>query len=88
MKEIEFVKKYSGWKKVQLLSYDGFKFYFESPFGELNELSNIKYFYAGQIKEYIIAIAQNSYYIGYWYDEKTIYCFAECETLQEACEGF
>lgn len=52
------MKESFGWKNVQLISCDGFKFYFESLFGKLNELFNVQYFYGGENGGYVIVKAQ------------------------------
>ena len=87
MDEIELIKKYTGWQNVKKHLCLGFKFYFESPFGDLNELDDLEYFYSGGLDEYLIVIGKDIFYIGYWHDNKNAYCFAECDTLKEACES-
>lgn len=85
MEEIGIVKKYTNWQNIKKQSCDAYKFYLESPSGEIEELRNIEYFYMGGSGEYVIVIAKNKYYIGYWYNDNIIYCFAECDSLKEAC---
>lgn len=87
MEEIEIVKKYTNWQNIIKQSCDEYKFYFESPFGKTEELQDIEYFYMGGSGEYIIGVAKNNFYIGYWYDRKKVYCFARCDSLKEACES-
>ena len=87
MEEIELVKKFSFWKEVLCLNTDDLSIYFESPFGEISELSGIKYLYTSKGSEYLIAVADNSYYIAFWFDDKTVYCFGKCKSLKDACEN-
>lgn len=87
MKEIELVKKYSGWEDVECKSIVGYEFYFESPFGELKKLNDCICFYTSSKDMYLVVVAKKSYYIAFLHDKTTVYCFAELDSLQEACEA-
>lgn len=86
MRETDEIKKYSGWKKIELLDNTDKKFYFQSPFGDLVEMNNIARCYTGGSGEYIVAAGENKYYIGSG-NETMIYFFAEFDSLKEACEA-
>ena len=87
MKEIERVKKYTNWQNVKQEPSLKYKFYFELPLEGIREIRNIKYFYYVSLNEYVIAVAENKFYIGNWHNDKEIYCFGESESLKEICES-
>lgn len=86
MDEIDEVKKYSGWKDVQLIDHNNCLLYFQSVFGNLTAINNILKCYTGGIGDYVVATGDNKYYIGES-NGKTIYFFAEFDSLKEACEA-
>ena len=86
MNEMDEIKKYSGWQKIELLDNTNKKCYFQSPFGDLIEINNILRCYIGGSGEYIVAVGENKYYIGLG-NETMIYFFAEFNSLKDACEA-
>lgn len=85
MNELMLVKKYTNSNDVKYFESNGYKFYFQYVDGEIKEIYDVKYFYS--ISSYIVVVTKQSFYMAMWHSENTVYCFAECDTLQEACEN-